>query len=239
MFMAMHAATHACCDTFFWSTCHNEVKYWEQHVELLQQLSDLHHVTQPTGPRRIAEMSKTHATGCALMKGEQDPAFKADDQYPAWLWELVQPEFSPKELVARYEGQGLSVPQVGGKQFPLLVGMRGGKHATLSAHRKACSSMVPTPAITSRVKLDVLPSICWVMPAQRLLFGCSFCLYSCNIMKLGVCIRFLRNYHGCCRLWLGHVFTRAALCRCPQLQRLWRLKNKERIKEHNFSTAKQ
>mmetsp|Transcript_7768 Transcript_7768/g.19273 ORF Transcript_7768/g.19273 Transcript_7768/m.19273 type:complete len:119 (-) Transcript_7768:616-972(-) len=64
------------------------------------------------GPRKIGEMSKTHATGCALMKGEQDPAFKPDDQYPAWLWDLLKPEPSPKELAAKYQGMGLSVAQL-------------------------------------------------------------------------------------------------------------------------------
>lgn len=93
-----------------------------------------------SGPRRTGELSKTHATGCALMKGEQDPVLKPgdkreltfgqampwvrhvryvcailcspDEEYPPWLWKLLEPEPSAKDLVSRYQGSGLSMAQV-------------------------------------------------------------------------------------------------------------------------------
>mmetsp|Transcript_4060 Transcript_4060/g.6673 ORF Transcript_4060/g.6673 Transcript_4060/m.6673 type:complete len:119 (+) Transcript_4060:110-466(+) len=64
------------------------------------------------GPRRTGELSTTHATGCALMKGVQDPELKPDSEYPDWLWTLLEPAPSAKELAGQYQGQGLSVDQL-------------------------------------------------------------------------------------------------------------------------------
>ncbi len=64
------------------------------------------------GPRRTGTLSKTHATGCGLMKGEQDPALKPDSEYPAWLWALADVQPTAKDLEARYQGQGLTINQV-------------------------------------------------------------------------------------------------------------------------------
>ncbi|KAJ9512812.1 hypothetical protein QJQ45_029039, partial [Haematococcus lacustris] len=58
-------------------------------------------------------LSTTKATGCALMKGEEDPPLKPDSEYPDWLWKLLDPQPTGKELFATYQGHGLSMQQVG------------------------------------------------------------------------------------------------------------------------------
>ncbi|KAJ9513071.1 hypothetical protein QJQ45_029429 [Haematococcus lacustris] len=63
------------------------------------------------GPRRPGQLSTTKATGCALMKGEEDPPLKLDSEYPDWLWKLLDPQPTGKELFATYQGHGLSMQQ--------------------------------------------------------------------------------------------------------------------------------
>ncbi|KAL6748483.1 mitochondrial ribosomal protein L37-domain-containing protein [Haematococcus lacustris] len=64
------------------------------------------------GPRRPGQLSTTKATGCALMKGEEDPPLKPDSEYPDWLWKLLDPQPTGKELFATYQGHGLSMQQL-------------------------------------------------------------------------------------------------------------------------------
>lgn len=61
------------------------------------------------GPKKTGELSKEVATGCGLMKGQNDPPILPDDQYPAWLWTLLQPQPLVSELRTAYEGPGLTV----------------------------------------------------------------------------------------------------------------------------------
>ncbi len=46
------------------------------------------------------------------MKGEPDPELKPDSEYPDWLWTLLDPQPSIKELEEKYQGQGLTIEQV-------------------------------------------------------------------------------------------------------------------------------
>lgn len=66
----------------------------------------------PAGPRKTGELSKEVATGCGLMKGEADPPLKADAEYPAWLWKLLEPAPSGNELEKAYKEGGLSMEEV-------------------------------------------------------------------------------------------------------------------------------
>ena len=66
-----------------------------------------------SGPKRTGELSSEVATGCALLKGEQDPLLKPDSEYPDWLWRLLDPRPSASELQRLYEGsKGLTMEQV-------------------------------------------------------------------------------------------------------------------------------
>lgn len=64
------------------------------------------------GPRRVAELSKDVATGCGLMKGEADPPLKPDSEYPAWLFELLEPRSTTRELAKAYSENGLTVSEL-------------------------------------------------------------------------------------------------------------------------------
>jgi hypothetical protein len=59
-------------------------------------------------------MSSEVVTGCAIKKGENDPAIKPDMEYPAWLFELMQPEASLQELERVYKAEGLALNEVCG-----------------------------------------------------------------------------------------------------------------------------
>jgi hypothetical protein len=88
---------------------------WRLDIHPMAVLCLMH---PPSGPRRIGELSKTHATGCGLLKGEPDPELRPDDQYPDWLWALAEPPPTSKELEAKYQaGEGLSVSQVRGPRL--------------------------------------------------------------------------------------------------------------------------
>lgn len=46
----------------------------------------------------FASLSKDTASGINLLKKGSDPQLKADEEYPEWLWMLVQPEKTLGEL---------------------------------------------------------------------------------------------------------------------------------------------
>jgi len=58
------------------------------------------------GPKKTGELSKTTATGVAIMKGESDPPLRPDAEYPAWLWGLAEPQPTVPELTKRYDAPG-------------------------------------------------------------------------------------------------------------------------------------
>lgn len=64
------------------------------------------------GPRKTGELSKEVATGCGLMKGEPDPPIKPDAEYPSWLFELLQPRPSTRELAKAYKDEGLTMDEL-------------------------------------------------------------------------------------------------------------------------------
>eukprot|EP00798_Chlamydomonas_sp_ICE-L_P006868 gene6868-30843_t len=64
------------------------------------------------GPRKTGELSSEVATGCALMKGEEDPKLLPNDQYPPWLFKLLQPPPAAGLLEKKYEGTGLSLMEM-------------------------------------------------------------------------------------------------------------------------------
>jgi hypothetical protein len=64
------------------------------------------------GPAAIGKMSSEVVTGCAIKKGENDPAIKPDAEYPAWLFQLMQPEASLAELERVYKADGLALDEV-------------------------------------------------------------------------------------------------------------------------------
>ncbi|KAL6769026.1 MRPL54 [Auxenochlorella protothecoides x Auxenochlorella symbiontica] len=49
-------------------------------------------------PRAFASLSTEVATGVNILKNGTDPALKSDEELPAWLWELAQPEKPLTEL---------------------------------------------------------------------------------------------------------------------------------------------
>lgn len=71
-----------------------------------------HALAAATAPRQVAEVSKSVATGCGVMKGQPDPPLLPDDQYPEWLWTLLKPSPTVKELLAKYESKGLNMYEV-------------------------------------------------------------------------------------------------------------------------------
>lgn len=67
------------------------------------------HDPPAAGPAAIGKMSSEVVTGCAIKKGESDPAIKPDTEYPAWLFELMQPAASLAELERVYKAEGLAL----------------------------------------------------------------------------------------------------------------------------------
>lgn len=41
-----------------------------------------------------------------IYKDKEDPPIKDDSEYPDWLWELVDPQPTLKELTLKYEQEG-------------------------------------------------------------------------------------------------------------------------------------
>ncbi len=95
------------------------------------------------GPKRTGELSSEVATGCALLKGEQDPPLKPDSDYPDWLWRLLDPQLSASELQKAYESSeargGLTMNQVQDLLFVVRMQM-----STLCNSSPAASAPVPT-----------------------------------------------------------------------------------------------
>ena len=93
------------------------------------------------GPKKTGELSKDTATGVAILKGQNDPPLKADSEYPAWLFKLLETEATVVELQRAYEGPGLTLSQV--RSAPLRCsaaaralqarGWRGGGAASANA----------------------------------------------------------------------------------------------------------
>jgi hypothetical protein len=73
-------------------------------------------------------MSAEAVTGCAIKKGESDPAIKPDTEYPPWLFELIKPDVSMMELERMYASEGLALQDVSDPQmaWALAGGARGG-----------------------------------------------------------------------------------------------------------------
>jgi len=84
----------------------------------LHVLAEITYGLHLTGPKRTGELSSEVATGCSLLKAEQDPPLKADHEYPEWLWRLLDPRPTASELQTTYEGKGLNMEQV---TFNLLL----------------------------------------------------------------------------------------------------------------------
>lgn len=56
-------------------------------------------------------MSKEYATGCNIFKDGEDPKLKPDEEYPDWLWSLIDPPLSAKQL-------RLKVQEIGFQDLP-------------------------------------------------------------------------------------------------------------------------
>ncbi|KFM24475.1 hypothetical protein F751_3193 [Auxenochlorella protothecoides] len=52
----------------------------------------------PCNRAAFASLSTEVATGVNILKNGTDPALKSDEELPAWLWELAQPEKPLTEL---------------------------------------------------------------------------------------------------------------------------------------------
>ncbi|GFR47925.1 hypothetical protein Agub_g9727 [Astrephomene gubernaculifera] len=64
------------------------------------------------GPRKVGELSCEVVTGCGLMKNEADPPIKPDSEYPEWLFKLLEPRPTIKELEKAYQEGGLTIPEL-------------------------------------------------------------------------------------------------------------------------------
>ncbi|KAG2446451.1 hypothetical protein HYH02_008443 [Chlamydomonas schloesseri] len=64
------------------------------------------------GPRVVGELSREVVTGCGLLKNEADPPIKPDAEYPAWLFKMLDPRPTIKELEKAYTGGGLTIPEL-------------------------------------------------------------------------------------------------------------------------------
>lgn len=63
----------------------------------------------------FADSSSEVATGINILKGGSDPPLKADDEYPAWVSQLAEPQLTFTELkrtVAARPDQALTLEEV-------------------------------------------------------------------------------------------------------------------------------
>lgn len=108
--------------------CHHNTR---MHTDALL-LIPVHTVFPPiAGPAKISQMSAEAVTGCAIKKGENDPAIKPDSEYPPWLFELIKPDVSMMELERMYASEGLALADVSSTLRPggggTIAGWGGGK----------------------------------------------------------------------------------------------------------------
>lgn len=52
-------------------------------------------------------MSKEYATGCNVFSEGEDPKLKPDEEYPDWLWELITPPPTAKQIRQKVEQIGM------------------------------------------------------------------------------------------------------------------------------------
>lgn len=52
------------------------------------------------------EMSKEYATGCNIFKDGEDPKLRPDEEYPDWLWDLIHPLMTVKQIHQKVEQIG-------------------------------------------------------------------------------------------------------------------------------------
>lgn len=105
----------------------------------------------PAGPAKIGQLSSEVVTGCAIKKGESDPAIKPDAEYPAWLFELMTPEPTVAELERMYASEGLTLAQV---CVGLSVSDFGSSCSSVSvAAADVTQSIVTGGSCTSRISL--------------------------------------------------------------------------------------
>lgn len=87
----------------------------------------------------MGELSKEVATGCGLMKGEPDPPLKADAEYPSWLFELLQPRATTRELAKAYQEEGLTMDEVRvGMGMSMHMGHAHGAQRACVMHGHVC-----------------------------------------------------------------------------------------------------
>lgn len=60
----------------------------------------------------VGELSSEVATGCGLMKGEADPPIRPDSEYPDWLFKMLDPRPTIKELEKAYQEGGLTISEL-------------------------------------------------------------------------------------------------------------------------------
>lgn len=166
----------------------------------------------PTGPAKIGQMSAQAVTGCAIKKGENDPAIKPDTEYPTWLFELMNPEPSLAELERAYAAEGLTLEQVRAGRGLIGFNVGSGVDAAAADGNRGSSVCVCDAAYGAD----------------------SACTLTRNCSSACVCLTdglALLLFVVCC-------CCSTRLPPRPQMRRLYRYKNKLRISENNAQRAK-
>lgn len=52
-------------------------------------------------------MNKEYATGCNIFQDGEDPKLKPDEEYPDWLWDLVNPPLTAKQIRQNIQDVGM------------------------------------------------------------------------------------------------------------------------------------
>ena len=188
----------------------------------------------------MAELSKEVATGCGLMKGEADPPLKPDSEYPAWLFELLEPRATTRELAKAYNENGLTLTEV--RRSRCAAGIRP---------CRACHAAEPGPMNKCAWRTRCTCGICLCKSLGHRI-GAA-CQSPCKPKALlrrgphGLRMHALQSGHG--RLLprphplLRPIITMHSthldcVAAWLQLRRLWRLQNKARIREQNMMRSK-